>query len=271
MPRMGAFTRASRRIDSLRQTLLVQNTIALTNHLRRNQVPDGIREFLLEVWVEVLAEAESRHGADSEVLKALKAAGEELADIAGTRREHDRQQSQAARFPALLPVLAQGMDLLGINTVDQDDRLQDIQHGMAGPFFRFPDEDDDTDAWSAAVLLFSRREPLVDPLRLHSHRQLNDASLRTLTFSDQMHLHVVSRGGLSPDALNTDIANNLKVGDRFWRIPHPRAVVPVQLQWQGSDKQLVLLCDEFRTGHLYHPMRLAQHLQAGLLVKEPTE
>ena len=276
MPRVGALPHNRGRLDSQRQTLLVQNTIALTQHLRHHQVPDSIREFLLEVWAEVLAVAESYHGADSKALKAVQAAGEELADIAGTRREHDRRQRQAARFPDLLPVLAQGMELLGMNSVDVDDRLQDIQHGMLGPVFRCPEPDGNmanprTDAWSAAVLVFSRREPLVDCFRLHSHRQLNDASLRTLTCSDQMHLHVVSGGGLPPDTLNTGIAHNLQVGDRFWRILHPRAVVPVQLQWQGSDRQLVLLCDEFRTGHLYHPLRLAHHLQAGLLMKEPTE
>ena len=258
------------RLDTQRQTLVVQHTIAMNARLQRTLVPDGIREFLLEVWVEVLAEVDSRTEVSPELARTLRDAGEELARMAGTRREHDRQQLKATRFPALLPMLVQGMELLCLGAAEQAEHLQNIEHGMSEPVVA-PPGTDPTDAWSAAVLLLSRREPFVDSFRLKSHRQLNDSSLRSMTYTDHVHLHVVSHGGLVPNQQRLQHMRELKVGDQFWRRPNPRAAVMVQVEWMGADGQLVLMCDEFHTGYLYHPMRVAHHMQAGLLVPVPKE
>jgi hypothetical protein len=258
---------AVHRMESLRQTLVVQHTIAMKARLLRTQVSDGVRAFLLDVWVEVMAEAESRLGAQAEATLKHRATGDELIRIAATRREHDRLHLRGHRLPHLVPALQEGMALLGLDPTEQAALLQEIEHGMAEPL-PSTQGSDPTDGWSAAVLLLSRREPFVDSFRLKSHRELNDASLRTMTFADHLHLQVVSRGGMVPDAQRLQQMRELQRGARYWRKPNPRARVAVQLEWMGADGQLVLMCDEFHTGYLYHPMRVAHHLQAGLLVPQ---
>jgi hypothetical protein len=257
------------REESLRQTLVVQHTIAMKDGLLRNPVSDGVRAFLLDVWVEVLTEAKKRFGPESSTYQLHRDTGAELIRMAATRREHDRLQLKTSRLPALATALAQGMELLGLDAAEQAQQLQDIEHGLLEPLAT-TQVGNPTDGWSAAVLLLSRRESLVDSYQLISHRDLNDTSLRAMTFADHLNLQVVTRGGLVPDDQRLQRIRELQRGDRFWRKPNPRAKVLIQVEWVGRDGQLVLLCDEFHTGYLYHPMRMAHHLQAGLLAPAQT-
>lgn len=265
----GRIDEQAHQLETQRQTLVVQHTIALNATLQRVQVPEAVRAFLLEVWVEALAEADARPGADGELAQALRQTGQELVRIASARRKHDRKLRYGARLPVLLPRLQQGMALVCLDTREQDHHLQALQLGM-GERMAPRTGTDPTDAWSAAVLLLSRREPHVDGYRLRSHRDLDDQALRVLTHHDHLRLHAVTHGGLEPDARTLERVRQLKVGERFWRKRNPLTRAPVQLEWLGGDGQLCLLCDDFHTGYLYHRMRLARHLQSGILTRQAT-
>jgi hypothetical protein len=247
-----------------RQTLVVRHTIATNAALRQAQVPEAVRQFLLEVWTQALAETELQHGPHSPALLALRQTAQHLVDIARLRRKHDRKLRYHADQSTLLPRLMDGMDLLHLDARDKAHHLQTLQLGM--------EEDTPswvngnlTDAWSAAVLLLARREPLVDERNLHSHRQLNDLALQVMAHHDQLRLHTVTHGGADPTPDTLRRVQTLQLGERFWRQRNPLSRSPVQLEWLGNDGQLCLLCDDFHTGYLYHRIRLAYHLQAGLL------
>ena len=251
-------------LEALHQTLVVQHTITLNATLKRTSVPETVRGFLLEVWVEAMATAEARFGAHSEVALALHAAAQELVRIGGKRRKHDRKLVFGARLPALRNPLKVGMDLLGMTAPEQDRALQELALGMGERMGHRPGTDP-IDVWSATVLLLSRREPFVDGFHLHSHRELDDRALRLLSHHDHLRLQVVFHGGQEPDADTLLRVRGLALGDRFLRKRTPLTRYPVQVEWLGADGQLCLLFDDFQTGYLYHRMRLARHLQSGIL------
>lgn len=252
-----------------RHTLVVRYAIATNTALQHTQVPEAVRQFLMEVWVEVLAEAQLRNDPLGPTLQALRQTAQALLDIACLRRKHDRKLCYGARLPTLLPRLLDGMTLVRLDAREKAHQLQALQIGM-GERMAPSTNANPTDAWSAAVLLMSRREPLVDGLDLHSHRQLNDLALQVMTHHDQFRLHTVTHGGNDPCTAILQRVDRLQVGDRFWRKRTPLSRTPVQLEWLGRDGQLCLLCDNDHTGYLYHRARLARHLQAGIVVPDDT-
>lgn len=251
-------------LEALHQTLVVQHTITLNHTLKRVSVPDSVRGFLLDVWVEAMSTAEARFGANSDMALSLHQAGQELLRIGGKRRKHDRKLLFGIRLPVLRNPLRTGMGLLGLRASEQDTLLQNLALGMGERMGSRPGTDP-TDVWSTAVLLLSRREPFVDGFRLHSHRELDDQALRVLSHHDHLRLQVVFHGGQEPDADTLQRVRGLALGDRFLRKRTPLSRYPVQLEWLGADGQLCLLFDEFQTGYLYHRQRLARHLQSGIL------
>lgn len=251
-------------LDTVHQTRVVQHTIALNTTLQRTAVPEAVREFLLEVWVEAVATAEAQFGVDSEVARSLHQTGSELIRIGCKRRRHDRKLVYGARLPALCRYLQAGMKLLGLGLPEQERQLQALNLGMGERMGTRPGTAP-TDAWSAAVLLLSRREPYVDGFHLHSHRELDDQALRMLSHHDHLRLQVVCHGGQEPDADTLARVRGLRQGARFLRKRNPVGRYPVQLAWLGADGQLCLLFDELQTGYLYHRTRLARHLQSGIL------
>lgn len=263
----GRIEEQAHQMETDRQTLVVRHTIATNAALQQTQVPEAVRQFLLEVWVEALAEAELRRDTGSPPLHALLQTAQDLLDIACLRRKHDRKLRYGARLPALLPRLLDGMNLVCLDAREKAHQLQALQVGM-GERMALRSDADPTDAWSAAVLLMSRREPHVDGLNLHSHRQLNDQALQVMTHHDQLRLHAVTHGGTDPSTATLLRVGQLRVGDRFWRKRNPLSRTPVQLEWLGDDGQLCLLCDDYHTGYLYHRARLARHLQAGIVVPD---
>ena len=251
-------------LETRHQTLVVQHTITLNGTLKHVSVPESVRGFLLDVWVEVMATAEARLGADSEVTRSLHATEQELVRIGSTRRKHDRKLVFGARLPVLLNPLRAGMGLLGMTTTEQDRNLHELAMGVGERMGNRPGTHP-TDVWSTAVLLLSRREPFVDGFSLHSHRELDDQALRVLSHHDHLRLQVVCHGGEEPDADTLQRVRGLALGDRFERKRTPVSRYMVNLEWLGADGQLCLLFDEFQTGYLYHRMRLARHLQSGIL------
>jgi hypothetical protein len=189
---------------------------------------------------------------------------QELVRIGSTRRKHDRKLVFGARLPVLLNPLRTGMGLLGMTTAEQDRNLHELAMGVGERMGNRPGTHP-TDVWSTAVLLLSRREPFVDGFSLHSHRELDDQALRVLSHHDHLRLQVVCHGGDEPDADTLQRVRGLALGDRFERKRTPVSRYMVNLEWLGADGQLCLLFDEFQTGYLYHRMRLARHLQSGIL------
>ena len=61
-----------------RETMAIQYTIELRKMLNEVPVQDGVREFLFQVWADVLAMAAVKHGAQGEETKAMKRAAADL-------------------------------------------------------------------------------------------------------------------------------------------------------------------------------------------------
>lgn len=94
---------------------------------------------------------------------------------------------------------------------------------------------------------------------------LDEQTLRDLSGHETDELQVVAEGGTMPTPAMLAWARELQIGAWF-ELDYRQRREPVQLAWQGLQKQLALFVTPSGRGVLFQLRRLAAFLQAGLLV-----
>ncbi|MDH4053072.1 MAG: DUF1631 domain-containing protein, partial [Rubrivivax sp.] len=117
-----------------RETLAIQYTIELRRMLNEVPVQDGVRQFLFQVWADVLATTAVRHGAQSDATRAMKRAAADLIWSASAKVTRDERAEVIRRLPALLKALRDGMGTAGLDTAKQDDQIRQLNDSLAAAF-----------------------------------------------------------------------------------------------------------------------------------------
>ena len=248
-----------------REILAIQYTIELRKMLNEVPVQEGVREFLFQIWADVLAMTAVKTGAQSEQTKAMKRAAADLIWSASAKVSREERAEVIRRLPPLLKTLREGMANAGVPTDKQDAHLQALNNSLAAAFT----------AKTAAIpperldQLMLRLETLEEMLP-DTEVEIDESMVLDLSDHETRDLEVVAEGGSMPSPAMIAWARGLQVGSWF-KLDYRGRNEPVQLAWLGLRKQLSLFVSPTGRCVLFQQHRLAAFLQAGLLVPAEEE
>ena len=244
-----------------RETLAIQYTIELRRMLNEVPVQEGVREFLFQVWADVLAMTAVKHGVASPAAKAMKRAAADLIWSASAKVSREERAEVIRRLPPLLKTLRDGMGEAGLAQDKQSEHIQRLQGSLAAAFT----------AKTAAISnerleeLMARLETLEELLPDALDIDIDESLVLDLSGHESAELEVVGEGGSMPTPAMLTWARELQVGG-WYMLDYRNRSDQVQLAWQGMRKQLTLFVSPHGRGILFQRQRLAAFLQAGLLV-----
>lgn len=249
-----------------RETMAIQYTIELRRMLNEVPVQDGVREFLFQVWADVMAMTAVKSGPQSDPTKAMKRAASDLIWSAGAKVSREERAEVIRRLPPLLKVLREGMEQAGIAADKQDEHIQRLNDSLAAAFT----------AKTAAVPherlveLMARLETLEEMLPEATDVEIDQEMVLDLSGQESSELEVVGEGGSTATPAMLAWARELQVGT-WYMLDYRDRKEAVQLAWFGLRKQLALFVSPQGRGILFQQHRLAAFLQAGLLVPAQDE
>jgi len=248
-----------------RETLAIQYTIELRKMLNEVPVQDGVREFLFQVWADVLAVTAVRAGAQSEATKVMKRAAADLIWSASAKVSREERAEVIRRLPPLLKTLRDGMGQAGVPAAKQDEHVRGLNNALAAAFTA-----------KTAPIPRERLEELMEQLETleallpEGELQINESIVRDLSGHETEGLEVVAEGGSVPTPAMLAWARELQVGSWYMLDYRGRNEV-VQLAWRGTRRGLALFVTPQGRGVLFQLSRVAAFLQAGLLLPAQDE
>jgi hypothetical protein len=250
-----------------RETLAIQYTIELRKMLNEVPVQDGVREFLFQVWADVLAVNAVRTGAQSDTTKAMKRAAADLIWSASAKVSREERTEVIRRLPPLLKTLRDGMGHAGLPPERQNDHVRSLNNALAAAFTA-----------KTAPIPRERLDELMEQLETleallpegDGELQINESIVRDLSGHESDGLEVVAEGGSAPTPAMLAWARELQIGSWYMLDYRGRNEV-VQLAWRGLRHQLLLFVTPQGRGVLFQLSRLAAFLQAGLLLPAQDE
>ena len=251
-----------------RETMAIQYTIELRKMLNDVPVQEGVREFLFQVWADVLATTAVKSGNvdNPEATKEMKRAAADLIWSASAKVSRAERAEVIRRLPPLLKTLRDGMDDAGIPLPKQDEHIQRLNNSLAAAFT----------AKAAAISherleeLMQRLETLEELLPEQEEVEIDESLVMDLSGHESSELEVVGEGGSMPTPAMLSWARELQVGS-WYMLDYRNRNDAVQLAWQGMRRQLSLFVSPQGRGVLFQQHRLAAFLQAGLLVPAQEE
>ena len=248
-----------------RETLAIQYTIELRKMLNDVPVQEGVREFLFQVWADVLATTAVKSGA-GDATKEMKRAAADLIWSASAKVSRSERAEVIRKLPPLLKTLRDGMEEAGIPLPKQDEHIQRLNNALAAAFT----------AKAAAISherleeLMGRLETLEELLPEAEDVDIDESLVMDLSGHESSELEVVGEGGSMPTPAMLAWARELQVGS-WYMLDYRGRNEQVQLAWQGMRRQLALFVSPQGRGVLFQQHRLAAFLQAGLLVPAQEE
>ena len=249
-----------------RETMAIKYTIELRKMLNDVPVQEGVREFLFQVWADVLATTAVKAGNDVDATKDMKRAAADLIWSASAKVSRAERAEVIRRLPPLLKLLRDGMDDAGIPLPKQDEHIQRLNNSLAAAFT----------AKAAAISqerleeLMARLETLEELLPEAEDVDIDESLVMDLSGHESSELEVVGEGGSMPTPAMLAWARELQVGS-WYMLDYRSRNEPVQLAWQGMRRQLTLFVSPLGRGVLFQQHRLAAFLQAGLIVPAQDE
>jgi hypothetical protein len=249
-----------------RETLAIQYTIELRKLLNEVPVQEGVRQFLFQVWADVMAMTALRNGAHSDATKATRAAAVDLVWSAGAKVTREERAEVIRKLPPLLKKLRDGMESAGVPAEKRDEHIRALNESLAAAF----------NAKAAAIPperfeeLRERLEALEEMLPDAGDVQLDETLMLDISGDDSNALEVVGEGGSMPTPAMLSWAKELQVGS-WYMLEYREQTTTVQLAWQGMRRHLSLFVTPTGRCLLFEQNRLASYLQAGLLLPAQEE
>jgi hypothetical protein len=249
-----------------RETMAIQYTIELRRMLNEVPVQDGVREFLFQVWADVMAITAVKSGPQGDPTKAMKRAASDLIWSAGAKVSREERAEVIRRLPPLLKVLRDGMEQAGLAADKQDEHIQRLNDSLAAAFTAktaaIPHE--------RLVELMARLETLEEMLPEANDVEIDQEMVLDLSGQESSELEVVGEGGSMATPAMLAWARELQVGT-WYMLDYRDRNEAVQLAWLGLRKHLALFVSPQGRCILFQQHRLAAFLQAGLLVPAQDE
>ena len=249
-----------------RETLAIQYTIELRRMLNEVPVQEGVRQFLFQVWADVLATSAVRYGGQGDETKLMKRAAADLIWSASAKVTREERAEVIRRLPPLLKRLRDGMASANMAPDKQEERLAALNSALAAAF-----------SAKAAVIsndrlqdLMERLESLEELLPGNADFEIDESMVLDLSGHESADLEVVSDGGTMPTPPMLAWARELLVGS-WYTLEYRNRQEAVQLAWHGMHRQLSMFVTPKGRCVLFQQNRLAAFLQAGLLLPAQDE
>ena len=248
-----------------RETLAIQYTIELRKLLDGVPVQDGVREFLFQVWADVLATTAMRHGLQSDETRGVRETALELVWIASAKATREERAEVIRRLGPLLAALRQGMLSGGLPAERQETSLRALNISLTAAFA----------ARSAAIdsdqlSRLKQRLEALDEILPDADFEIDDSFALDLSGHESDELEIVAEGGMTPSAGALAATDEMLVG-AWYMLEYRDRQEAVQLAWQGMRKQLSLFVSSRGRCVLFQRRRLAAFLQAQLLTPAQDE
>lgn len=255
-----------------KETMAIQYTIELRKMLNDMPVREEIREFLFKIWAEVLAIAALRYGAQGEQTVMLKRVAAELVWAASAKPNRTDRARVIQDLPQLLQRLRQGMALLGIVDEPQEAHIKIIGATLSDAFLSKTEAIPQAKIEAMAERLAHLEDFVSDVGGAGDDLPLDAHSIELLLGVDTASIEVIpdARGGAKVAEDMLAWAHELQVGNWFM-LDHNDRVSQVQFVWRSERKQLHLFASADGRSFLIQAGRLANYLQAGLLVPAEEE
>jgi hypothetical protein len=249
-----------------RETLAIQYTIELRKMLNDFSVQEGIRDFLFQIWADVLAMNSVKFGLQSAQTKAMRRAASDLIWSASAKVSREERAEVIRKLPHLLKALRDGMESAGLAPEKQDNHLQQLNSSLAAAFTA------KTSSISRQHLdqLMHRLETLEELLPDLNEIEIDESFILDLSEHESSGLEVVADGGAMPTSAMLAWAQELQVGG-WYMLDYRGRREQVQLSWHGMHQHLSLFVSPQGRCILFQKQRLAAFLQAGLLVPAQAE
>ncbi len=243
-----------------RETMAIQYTIELRRMLEQMPVQDGVRQFLFDVWADVLATVSVSQGPTSDLARDMKRTAADLIWSAGAKVTREDRADVLRRLPALLKALREGMSLAGLQSSRQEDLIKQLNASLTAGFTAKAAPIPQRQLHDMMEQLESLEEMMPDAEDV----DIDESMIRDIPGSFDGDLEVVVEGGEGPIPSMVAWARELQVGS-WYLLNHGGSERPVQLVWHGMRKQLSLFVAADGHCKLFQQNRLAAYLQAGLL------
>ena len=248
-----------------RETLAIQYTIELRKLLDGMPVQDGVREFLFQVWADVLATTAMRHGLQGEETRIVRDAALELVWIASAKTTREERAEVIRRLGPLLASLRQGMLAGGLPAERQETSLRSLNIALTAAFAaRTATIDPDQ------LGRLKQRLEALDEILPDADFEIDDSFALDLSGHESDELEIVAEGGSTPSAGALAATDEMLVG-AWYMLEYRDRQEAVQLAWQGMRKQLSLFVSARGRCVLFQRRRLAAFLQAQLLMPAQDE
>lgn len=251
-----------------KETMAIQYTIELRKMLNDMPVREEIREYLFKVWAEVLAIAALKYGGQDEQTVVFKRTASELVWAASAKPNRSDRTRVIQELPQLLQRLRQGMTLLGVTGPAQEEHIKVIGKTLSDAFLS------KTATISAEQIeaMASRLSNLEDYVGEEGGEEMpmDVASVELLLGVDAASIEVLPSNGSAVSEEMLAWAHELQVGNWFM-IDHNGRASQVQFVWRSERKRLYLFAAADGRKFMIQVGRLANYLQAGLLVPAEEE
>jgi len=243
-----------------RETLAIQNTIEFRRMLEGEPVQDGVRQFLFDVWADVLDTVSVSQGPSSERTRAMKRVASDLIWSAGAKVTREDRADVLRRMPALLKAIREGMSTAGIPAERQEDLIKKLNDSLTEGFTAKAAPLPQRKLQDLMEQLESLEEMLPESLQI----DIDESFVRDIPGASDTELEVVVDGGGEPITAMLSWARELPVGS-WYMLKHGSTERPVQLVWQGTRRLLALFVSADGQCKLFQLRRLAAYLQSGLI------
>lgn len=249
-----------------KETLAIQYTIELRDHLKDMPVREEVRTFLFKIWAEVLAVSTVRQGKQHEETLLLKKAATDLIWAASSKPNRADRAKVIAGLSELLRSLRRGMGMLGLGQAEQDEHIKVISDTLADAFMAKTEVIDDAQIQALAQRLAELDDYISDDGG--EELPLDTENIEDLLGIDATDLDVVSEGGGAASPVMLAWASDLALGSWF-TLDFKGNALQVQYVWRSPLGHMHLFANNVGHSYLFQTPRLAAYLQGGLL--EPQE
>lgn len=243
-----------------RETLAIQNTIEFRRMLEGEPVQDGVRQFLFDVWADVLATVSVSQGPSSDRARAMKRVASDLIWSAGAKVTREDRADVLRRMPALLKAIREGMSTAGIPAERQEELIKKLNDSLTEGFTAKAAPLPQRKLQDLMEQLESLEEMMPEGLQI----DIDESFVRDIPGASDTELEVVSEGGGEPITAMLSWARELPAGS-WYMLKHGGTERPVQLVWQGTRRLLALFVSAEGKCMLFQLRRLAAYLQSGLM------
>ena len=248
-----------------RETLAIQYTIELRKLLDGVPVQDGVREFLFQVWADILATTAMRHGLQSDETRVVRETALDLVWIASAKTTREERAEVIRRLGPMLASLRQGMSSGGLPHDRQESSLRSLNMALTAAFAARTSTID-PDQFGR----MKQRLQALDEILPDADFELDESFAPDLSGHESDELEIVGEGGATPTAGALAAADEMLVG-AWYMLEYRDRQEAMQLAWQGMRKQLSLFVSPSGRCVLFQRRRLAAFLQAQLLVPAQDE